>query len=111
MRRRGHARDGLTTSRLDPAAALSNWQSGTESAPTHRLTTLKGWSSLYGWQDRLQAIADAQVSEVVLAEGARIRELMETGFALTDERVGVLKELADTLLADLRDPANDGYAT
>jgi hypothetical protein len=74
------------------------------SVPARRLRTLYDWSSTFGWQARLQAITDGHIAAATAAEAARIRGIMETGFARPVERVAVLKDLAETLLADLRDP-------
>lgn len=83
----------------------ARYQTATRSVPTRRIGTLKLWSGLFSWQDRLQGIADDQVAMAVATETTRIREIMATGFAQPHERVAVLKELADTLLSDLRDPS------
>lgn len=83
---------------------VERYKSGTRSAPTRRLTTLKCWSGMFDWQNRLQAIASEQIAMATAAESARIREIMESGVAVTHERVAVLKELHDLLLSDLRDP-------
>lgn len=84
-------------------ALLKRYQSE-PSAPTHRLATLKGWSRRFGWQARLQEISDQAAADATAGERQRVREIMETGFATAHERVAVLKELAGTLLEDLRDP-------
>lgn len=70
--------------------------------PTVRIATLEAWSQRFGWQARLQAITDQAAAEAEAEQRAYVRSIMETGFALAHERVSVLKELADTLLADLR---------
>lgn len=57
---------------------------------------------MFDWQQRLRAIADEHVAAAEQAERDRIRQIMATGFAQPHERVQVLKELAETLLADLR---------
>lgn len=80
------------------------YRSSTRSTPTRNLRTLKCWSGMFDWQDRLQAITNAQIAEVTAAEAARVREIMGSGFAVPHERVTVLKEIADALLTDLRDP-------
>jgi hypothetical protein len=77
---------------------------GASGAPTKRMSQLEAWSSKFGWQDRLRSLADQQVAAAEQAERVRIRMIMETGFAQAHERVAVLKELADCLLTDLRDP-------
>ncbi len=94
---------------LGPGRSLDQlaerYQTATGSTPTRRIGTLKRWSGVFNWQERLQAIANEQIATATAAEAARIREIMATGYAQPHERVAVLKELADTLLADLRDPA------
>jgi hypothetical protein len=93
---------------LGPGRSLEHlavaYQSSTGSVPTRQLSRLKYWSGVFGWQDRLQAIANDQVAAAAAAEAGRIRGIMATGFAQPHERVAVLKELADTLLQDLRSP-------
>lgn len=71
------------------------------SPPTTRLSSLKQWSVQFGWQQRLQDIADAEVAEAEARQAAHIRSIMETGFALAHERVRVLNDLAGTLLEEL----------
>lgn len=80
----------------------ARYRAATTAVPTRRIGTLKCWSGMFDWQDRLKAIADDQVAAAVAAEAARIREIMASGFAQPHERVAVLKELASTLLDDLR---------
>jgi hypothetical protein len=80
----------------------ARYRAATQAVPTRRIGTLKCWSGMFDWQDRLKAIADEQVAAATAAEVARIREIMDSGFAQPHERVAVLKELAGTLLADLR---------
>jgi hypothetical protein len=72
------------------------------SAPTTELTTLKRWSRAFGWQERLQTIADAEVVAAVERERAYQREIMDTGYATPLERVRLLKEMVATLEADLK---------
>lgn len=81
---------------------------GKAGVPTRHLSRLERWSTLFGWQQRIQDFTEQQVREATAAaaaaEAARIREIMETGVALTHERVDVLKEMVGHLLEDLRDP-------
>lgn len=67
------------------------------------LRQLETWSSAHDWQGRLAAIVAAEVAEAERREARRVREIMETGYATTHERVALLKELAATLVAELRD--------
>lgn len=69
--------------------------------PTRHLSTLKHWSSTFGWQGRLQGIADAAAAEVEAAIRARRRQVFGSGLALDYERVNVLQRLATKLLAEL----------
>ncbi len=50
---------------------LSAYQSCTNPVPTRHLTTLKVWSSRYGWQDRIARI-EQQAAEQALADAAII---------------------------------------
>lgn len=80
---------------------LALYQTCTEPAPTKQLTTLKQWSATFGWQARLQAIADAAATEAAAAIQRRRADAIQTGLALDYERVLVLKDLATTLLTEL----------
>jgi hypothetical protein len=71
------------------------------SVPTTRVRTLFEWSRVYGWQQRLQDIADREVKEAEEREAAHIREILESGYALPHERVALLKRLIEPLVADL----------
>lgn len=83
-------------------ALLRRYQSAT-AAPTHRIASLKEWSTRFGWQARLQEIADRQAREAEEREAEYRRAIMEQGYALAHERVQVLKELAEKLRAELVD--------
>lgn len=80
---------------------LALYRSCSEPAPTGQMTTLKLWSRAFGWQSRLQAIADAAAAEAEAAIQARRREVLETGLALDYERVDALKGLARKLLDEV----------
>jgi len=95
--------------RLGPDRSLerlaTEYRARTDGVPTHQLSRLKQWSTTYGWQSRLQVIADAEVREAETREAVHRREIMESGYALVWERVRALKELADRLFAELQDPS------
>lgn len=76
-------------------------RSGSGVPPTTRLNTLKKWSAAHDWQGRIADLARAAQEEAEEAQRAYVRAIMETGLALSHERVRVLKELAGTLLDDL----------
>lgn len=80
--------------RMGPGRSLANllerYQSGTESAPTRRLTTLKDWSRKYGWKERVVAYDATQEERKNEARAAEF----EDGLALDYERVRRLKRLA-----------------
>lgn len=81
-------------------ALLKRYQN--ESKPlTTRLASLKKWSAQFGWQSRLQAIADAAAREAEEREAAYRREIMESGYALAHERIKALKGLAEVLHGEL----------
>jgi hypothetical protein len=80
---------------------LAKYQSDPKAAPTGHLTRLKLWSRQYGWQARLQALADAAAAEAAATIQRRRAEAIQTGLALDYERVLVLKGLATTLLTEL----------
>lgn len=69
--------------------------------PTRQLTQLKRWSAAFGWQARLQAIADRAAAEAEAAVRRRRREVLESGLALDFERVDVLKRVAQRLLDEI----------
>jgi hypothetical protein len=83
-------------------ALIGRYRSGTIPAQTRRLSTLKQWSILYRWQGRLQALADAARAEAEARQAAEVRAVMEAGYALTHERVRVLKRLGETLADELQ---------
>ena len=74
-------------------------------APTRQVSYLKRWSTTFGWQARLQAIADEEARKAMEREQAYRREIMEEGYGLKHERVKSLKQLAGDLLGaiDLND--------
>jgi len=80
---------------------LQRYRTGTKAAPATDLTRLKLWSRTFGWQARLQEIADRAAAEAETALAARRREAWETGLAQSFERVEALKRLADQLLDEV----------
>ena len=94
--------------RLGPDRSLerlaTEYRARTDGVPTHQLSRLKQWSTTYGWQSRLQAIADAEVREAEEQEAAYRREILQTGYALATERIQSLKEVAEGLCQEIRDP-------
>ncbi len=81
-------------------------QSGGEAgAPTRRRSTLDTWAARFGWQVRLQVIADGEAAVATAAQATYIRGILEANFGLAHERVKALNELADVLLDELRDPS------
>ncbi len=79
------------------------YQRSTEGVPTRQLSRLKKWSLAFGWQGRLREIADREAAAAEERQAAYLRELMETGYALTHERIRLLKALIAKLEADLLD--------
>lgn len=75
--------------------------SGKDAVPTTHLRVLETWSSVFGWQSRLQQIADEHAVEVAAEIRRQRREVFETGLGLDFERVRVLKRLAQKLIDDL----------
>lgn len=82
--------------------AANYHQSFPKRSPLAILRQLKTWSAEFGWQARLEAIAAQAVADAKAAEAERRRQILESGFALDHERVAVLKELTETLVAELR---------
>jgi hypothetical protein len=81
--------------------ALLNRYQTVPSAPTRRITTLKQWSADFGWQARLQALADQAAAAAEERERAYRRSILEDGYALAHERVALLKRLAVQLEHEL----------
>jgi len=77
------------------------------SPPTRRLKTIADWSRVFGWQGRLQALASQEARAAEQREAAYRREILETGYALSHERVAALKMLADRLLGELTAEGDD----
>jgi len=80
---------------------LQRYQSGTKAAPATSLTRLKLWSRTFGWQQRLQVIADEVARAAEEKEREYRRLIMEDGYALPHERVRALKQLAGILFEEL----------
>lgn len=72
-------------------------ESGPEKPPTRHIATLKEWSRYYEWQGRV-ALYDTAIQE---QKKAFADEAMQTGLALTYERVLALKRLASTLTGEI----------
>jgi len=67
--------------------------------PTQRRATLAGWSSRWGWQERVMA----RDAEIALAQFEEIKKLAATtGYAVWQKRVWDLNRLAETLFDDLQ---------
>jgi hypothetical protein len=79
------------------------YRSVAEVVPTRRLNTLKAWSAAFGWQARLEEIADQAAREAEEKQAAYRREILETGFAAAHERVKALKDLAVILEDELHE--------
>lgn len=90
---------------LGPGRSLeqlaARYQARTAPVPTRQLSRLKVWSSRFGWQARLQALAAAAAQAAADREAQRVRAILETGFAAAHERVQALNALADALYAEL----------
>jgi hypothetical protein len=82
-------------------ALAERYQSGTESVPTRRLTTLKVWSATYHWQRRLRALADQQAAEAEHQYKQARRAIMGEGLARDHVRVRALKRQAQRVEAAL----------
>ena len=70
--------------------------------PTKHLSTIKGWSTDYGWVERA-AQYDAMIEE---EKNAKRKEIMENGLALDYERVNRLITLFGTIEGELLDKNN-----
>jgi hypothetical protein len=79
------------------AKLLSRYQNASEAPPTKRIKTLAGWSAIFGWQAR----AAAYDAEVERQKNDYVQQVMKSGLALVHERVNTLKDLTDSLLAEL----------
>ncbi len=79
------------------AKLLHRYQAAAEAAPTKRLSTLKAWSTTFGWQVR----AAAYDAEIERQKNEYVQQIMKSGLALAHERVSQLKRLAESLLLEL----------
>ncbi|MGH2351924.1 MAG: hypothetical protein ACRDI2_12915 [Chloroflexota bacterium] len=79
------------------------YQNHTKTSPMVALRQLKEWSRRYGWQARLEEIAEREAWAAEEAESAYRRSIMAEGFGLAHERVKALKVLASALLEELLD--------
>jgi len=75
---------------------LERYQSATESAPTHRLMTLKNWSRMFGWQRRLTEIAEQERQAIV-----------QQGIANKQNRVDALDDIHNRMLRLMEARATD----
>jgi hypothetical protein len=83
---------------------------GKTGVPTLFLSTLEKWSADFGWQARLQAIADQAAAEAEAEIRRQRKAVFEDGLALDFERVRVLKRLAQKLIDDLMADDESGDA-
>jgi hypothetical protein len=86
---------------IDRYEAVRRVSIGKASVPTTCLRTLEEWSSAFGWQARLKAIADTEAKAAEEREAAYRRSIMEDGYALAHERVKLLKDLVVKVRDDL----------
>jgi len=68
------------------------------------LGTLNNWSTRYGWQDR----AEDYDAELERRKDERAEQIMQSGLALTHNRVEELKELADFLQGQMYEQGEGG---
>ncbi len=83
--------------------AMGNGRSLPKLAALHGYgeSQVRQWSTTFGWQARLMAVAEREVKEAEGAEAAYRREIMEEGYGLSHERVRALKTLAGKLFEEL----------
>lgn len=78
--------------------------------PTRSIHTLNRWSSKYAWAERAETY-DAQLeAEKNAAEEQRRQQILNTGLALTHERVAALKDVADYLLGQIQEVSEPAVA-
>lgn len=76
--------------------------------PTRRITTLKEWSSAFGWQERA-TFYDSRIERKKTEQSDKRRQqALESGFALDYERVLTLKKMASLLLGQLYEKGENG---
>lgn len=68
---------------------LDRYRSGTEPAPTRRMTTLKTWSTTFGWQDRIRAITQEQLASATEIDGE--------SFVITSRKLRERLDITDPL--------------
>jgi len=94
--------------RMGPGRSLADlarqYREKPQNAATQSLNTLQGWSKRYGWSKR----AEDYDAALEAAKTAYALEIMETGIALTYERVRKLKDLADLLFSQLYEESEEG---
>jgi hypothetical protein len=71
---------------------VEQYQTRTEAAPTKQLTTVKRWSRVHGWSDRLRAHANEIERELRLAQTDAIREMNERHATIAKAATGKLVE-------------------
>lgn len=91
------------------AKLLNHYQAGSETPPSKRLNTLKGWSAAFDWQARAVSYDTAIERRKTEQVEARRRFAMEHGFALDYERVITLRKLAAFLLGQIYQTDEDGH--
>jgi hypothetical protein len=72
--------------------------------PTVQLSTLKAWSSAFGWQDRLDDIVRRETERAEAEAAEEIRKEMTTGLAAPHERTRLLKHIVSTLSQEFDEP-------
>jgi hypothetical protein len=86
------------------ADLIRTYRETPQNAATKSHNTLQGWSKRYGWAERAEEY-DARIEE---EKNAYAQEILETGLALTHERVKTLKELGELLLDQLHEKGEEG---
>lgn len=81
--------------------------SGKVTVPTVHLRQLEQWSTTFGWQARLLALADQAAAAAEAAMRRERASVFEEGLSLDFERVRVLKRLAQRLIDDLMSDEDD----
>lgn len=99
--------DGRSLEKLAALYAERGRTAGKARVPTIRIATLQDWSATFGWQARLQQIADQHAAELAAEIRRQRREVFESGLGLDFERVRVLKRLAQRLVDDLLGDEDD----
>jgi len=85
-------------------AALLHLYQNQPDAPTHHIATLKEWSMRHGWTARLEAMARADAERAERLRQEHRDRILASDFALVEERVAALNQLAQVTLAELTRP-------